>query len=367
MTEAAVYSSPGIRQVGLLAERIVEDRGLSPVVAQHTAAEYVSIRNAVAQGNAEIVATSPSKHGLQYPGQEKFWIDSILLFKGLPTVIFSRNGQGKTHLLSWASLRAAVLHPNWDILNNIPYYWVGEPELDSVAMPHFITIDSMYSMLRQAALSVLNDRVPALLIDEMDHAITSQSWRSDPNISWSHFTYFERHLEIRGPPLVYHSWSDIPYYMRKGGVVNQHLWVSIHTGKRYAFNTYTRPYYLHVAGPYIPYSTHGAIGFKTDVDMGRLHSLVHATRRLQVAEQILDNVDSCILENDDYQEGVSWEDRVEEADEWARNRFMQRLSEGLEIKEILEEVPVSMTAAYQIKRVWIKERLLPKAADGVVK
>ena len=354
MTEAVhEMPFPDDDVMSILANRIIEDRGISREAAYTMASDYCAIRDAVEEDMMEVSAYSPSQLRLAYPGQEKFWLDVMLFFKGLPTIIKSRNGQGKTHLLSWAFLRAAIMHSNWDILNNIPWYWEGEDSLASIAMPNFIQIHSMSTMLRQCAMSVLADRVPLVGIDEMDHAITSQSWKSEENQSWQHWTYIERHLEVRGPILIYHSWNDIPYYMRKGGVVNQHLWVSVHKGQRYVFNTNTRPYFLHVSGSFIPYSSHGAVGFKIDVDMGRMHSTLNSTKRKGIAEQVLANLESCIV---DAAEEDNWEEEVRDSEEWARKEIMRLLDMGLTLKEIMKEELVSQTELYKIKRVWVRRR-----------
>ncbi|MBX8644637.1 MAG: hypothetical protein KIY12_07960 [Thermoplasmata archaeon] len=290
-------------EVAILADLIQEDAGLSPDRAMGWAKEYSRIRGLISEGRALVAAfdTTDGMH-LRLAGHEKYWIDSTLLFRGIPTIVRGAMGFGKTYLNSWTALRAAILHPDWDILTNVPWFWNQDERLDSLRMPNFFAVNSMSEMLRCIAESVLSHRVPAVIIDEMDHAISSQGWKSDENISWQHFTYIERHLDVRGPLLTYHSWNDIPYYMRKGGIVNAILKVRIHEGRRHVFGRRTKPFCLVVTGAAIPYSTHGAMGFKIDVEMGKLHSKLNATNKMEIAKQILDNLSACVLSDSEMQE-----------------------------------------------------------------
>ena len=223
------------------------------------------------------------------------WIDKIFLFRGLTTVVAVRAGTGKTHLASWIALRALFLHPEWDIYSNVPFFWIGNQELESLRPPNLYSVMSMSEMLTRTSQSIINGRVPAVILDEMDGALMSQLWRSNQNLSWERFTFIERHLMVQGPLLLYHEMSDVPHYLRKGTLANQLLSVEIYQGNRYVLSDRSGRKQLLIDGPVIPFSTYGLMGFSIDVDVGKLGAKLSATRPHVVAKQIMDNLDDCLI------------------------------------------------------------------------
>ncbi len=76
--------------VCILADAIREDAGLTPEKAMAWASEYARIHALVGQGRAAVNAYEVTD-GLHYrlAGNEKFWIDSTLLFRGIPSIVRS--------------------------------------------------------------------------------------------------------------------------------------------------------------------------------------------------------------------------------------------------------------------------------------
>ena len=276
----------------MLADEIALISNLSSFTSVQWAEEYLSILQDLRSG-ADIASL--------YEGNQdainKFrkWIDRTFLYRGLTTVVTARAGTGKTHLASWIMLRSLLLHPEWDIFSNVPFFWVGTENLTHLRPANLYSVMSMSEMLKQTSQCVINDRRPAVILDEMDGALMSQLWRSNQNLSWERFTFIERHLMVHGPLLLYHELSDVPHYLRKGTLANQLLSVEIHNGQRYVFSDVTGRRQLLIGGPVIPYSTHGLMGFSIDVDVGRLGAKLSGTRPKVIAQQIMDSLSDCMI------------------------------------------------------------------------
>lgn len=284
-----------------LAERIDEDRGIGAESSGKMAQMYISRLEKIRKGRTDGVVGMEYVNGaIRADGSlSHYWLDTVFLFNGLSTVVRARPSTGKSHLGSWVILRASIVHPNWDFLTNIPWYWVDDPELDDCIFPHIYTVRSMSEMLRQSANIVSAGRIPAIIIDEMDSAVTSQAWREKSSNAWKVFTYLAAHLGARGPLLLYHFWNDIPNYLRIGGNVNRHLAIEVHNRERHIFakpakGLGTFPHDLVVDGDFIPYSRHGLGGFRIDVDMQEISASIHETRKDAIAKAVLANLDRCI-------------------------------------------------------------------------
>ena len=278
-----------------LAERIDEDRGIGIEPARKIAHMYVTRLEKIKKGQTVGVVGTAYANGATRPDASlgHYWLDTVFLYNGLSTVVRARPSTGKSHLGSWVILRATVIHPNWDFITNIPWYWTDDPELSDCILPHTYTVQSMSEMLKQSADSVLAGRIPAIIIDEMDSAVTSQAWKDKSSNAWKVYTYLAAHLGARGPLLLYHFWNDIPNYLRIGGNVNRHLMIEIYNRERHVFARGTFPHDLIVDGDFIPYSRHGLGGFRIDVDMQELSTSIHETRKDAIAKAVLANLGRC--------------------------------------------------------------------------
>ena len=227
------------------------------------------------------------------------WVDRVFLFKGLPTVVYAAQGFGKSYFLSWLLLRAMWIHPSWDFFSNLPCFWEDYPEFLPYKPPALRNPGTMSNLLKLIAESILQGRVPAILIDEMDTPLISQRWKSAPNLSWMQFTFIERHVWARGPVLVYHEASDIPHYLRKRKLVNDIVKLSLRGGQRVIASVRNPNRLLYVPGDtaIIPYATHGLMPFTIDVDMTALNDRLHSSDIRIVAQQIIDSVEDCLLED----------------------------------------------------------------------
>ena len=280
-----------------LSELVAEDQDVSVSAAQAMVERYMTALKAI-QRRQE--GYNPAIGAAELESL-RTWVDKVFFFKGLPTIVYARMGAGKTYFISWLLLRAMWLHPNWDFFTNIPFFWADDKELERYKPPQLYAPSSMSQMLIMTSNSILNDRVPATLLDEMDSAIVSQSWQSRKNLSWMKFTFVERHLKTRGPVMVYHSASDIPHYLRKinSNLTNTHIKLTLRGGKRIVASRRNPSHIVEVPSTQaiIPYATHGLMGFEIDVDMGKLNDRLHSSRVKVVAQQILDNVEDCLIDS----------------------------------------------------------------------
>ncbi len=284
--------------VSALIADIEEDWEVSHEAATQMAEDYVRILDSVRNGTAFVTGFSTASNTtINRQEAVKFWLDSVFFRRDLPVVIRAKNGRGKTYLLSWLLLRARIMRPDGDFLTNIPWFWETDERVKPLAMPNFYNINSMSEMLRRSAESVLSDRIPYVIIDEMDNAVSSQDYRrgkESPYASWKQFTYIKRHLRMKGPILTYHSVNDIPNYMRSRQVVADILKVYVHGGERYIFSEATRPYSLKINGEALLYSKTGFNDFEINVDMRKLRIMIGKTGNpKETAKMILKHLDDC--------------------------------------------------------------------------
>ncbi len=293
---------------------VAEDWEVSKTVATQWTNKYIVTLNDIKRGNYFVYGYS-TLGDLTAERQEavKFWIDTIFFRRDLPVVVRARNGRGKTYFLSWLLLRTTIMRPDADILTNIPFYWLTDIRAKPLKVPNFYKINKMSQMLRLSAQSVLNDRIPYVIIDEMDNAVSSQDYKGgkeSPYASWKEFTYIKRHLLIKGPILAYHSVNDIPNYMRSRQIVADIFKIFVHGPDRYIFSDATKPYSLKIAGDILLYSKHGFNDFAIDVMMRKLRVSIGETNTpKETAKKILENLDANTF--DVYGENKTNEEKAE--------------------------------------------------------
>ena len=321
-----------------LTRDVEEDWEVPREAAMKLAAEYAEILKGVKDGSISVAGLRGSSSTVQErPEAIKLWLDTVFFRRDLPVVIRAKNGRGKTYFLSWLLLRAKIMRPDGDFLTNIPWFWETDERVRPLAMPNFYNINRMSEMLRRSSETVLEGRVPYVIIDEMDNAVSSQDFaggRGGPFASWKQFTYIKRHLKMKGPILAYHSVNDIPNYMRSRQVVADILKVYVHAGERYIFSEATRPYRLKITGTSLLYSKNGFNDFEIDVDMRKLRVSIGKTGTpAETAKRILSNLDSCTFD--------AYEKRKEEFENEELYREICDLrEEGLKVEEIRKRLGI---------------------------
>ncbi|MGC9123760.1 MAG: ATP-binding protein [Thermoplasmata archaeon] len=217
------------------------------------------------------------------------FIKSELLRTGMVSTIYGKNGTGKSHFLSWLITRILIIFPNWDVYTNLPFFWFDHPSLKDLSLPNVFRITSMSEMLYFSAISVLNHRIPVVLIDEMDQVIDSRRWNSKENRTWEKFMNIERHLKIRGPLLIYHNTLLMPKPIREKRVTNFIFLMTRENGIGILRNCDHRQKYM-ISGFAIPYSTLGTFSFLIDIDMQKLLDNIQTTEIYESAKFIRDHI-----------------------------------------------------------------------------
>ena len=321
-----------------LTRDVEEDWEVPREAAMKLAAEYAEILKGVKDGSISVAGLRGSSSTVQErPEAIKLWLDTVFFRRDLPVVIRAKNGRGKTYFLSWLLLRAKIMRPDGDFLTNIPWFWETDERVRPLAMPNFYNINRMSEMLRRSSETVLEGRVPYVIIDEMDNAVSSQDFAGGsggPFASVKQFTYIKRHLKMKGPILAYHSVNDIPNYMRSRQVVADILKVYVRAGERYIFSEATRPYRLKITGTSLLYSKNGFNDFEIDVDMRKLRVSIGKTGTpAETAKRILSNLDSCTFD--------AYEKRKEEFENEELYREICDLrEEGLKVEEIRKRLGI---------------------------
>ena len=322
-----------------LSKDIEDDWEVPPAVAMKMAADYATLLSSITSDKDFVTGSNTDRQRTKEREEAiKFWLDSVFFRRDLPVVLRAKNGRGKTYFLTWLLLRSKMMRPDGDFLTNIPWFWETDPRVRPLAMPNFYNINKMSEMLRRASQTVLEGRVPYVIIDEMDNAVSSQDFSGAGKqafASWKQFTYIKRHLKMKGPVLAYHSVNDIPNYMRSRQVVADILKVYVHGGERYVFSRATRPYRLKVNGDFIVYSKNGFNDFEIDVDMRKLRVSIGKTGTpVETAKKILANLESCVFD--------AYGKRKEEFDKAEMYRDVCDLkAEGLTYEQIAERMKVA--------------------------
>ena len=322
-----------------LSKDIEDDWEVPPAVAMKMAADYAALLGSITSDKGFLTGSNTDRQRTKEREEAiKFWLDSVFFRRDLPVVLRAKNGRGKTYFLTWLLLRSKMMRPDGDFLTNIPWFWETDPRVRSLAMPNFYNINKMSEMLRRASETVLEGRVPYVIIDEMDNAVSSQDFSGAGKqafASWKQFTYIKRHLKMKGPVLAYHSVNDIPNYMRSRQVVADILKVYVHGGERYVFSRATRPYRLKVNGEFVVYSKNGFYDFEIDVDMRKLRVSIGKTGTpIETAKKILANLDSCTFD--------AYKKRKEEFGKEERYRDICDLkAEGLTYKQLQDRLKIS--------------------------
>ena len=323
----------------LLAQLIREDNGISSERALLWAQNQQRIVKALSEGRAIVT----SRDGNVAP---KYWTNSVF-FTMRPTIVYGPQGQGKSWLCSYIILRAIIVNPKWDFYTNLPFFNFDYPEeLKDMALPSVYLIRSMKELLEGIIRSRRADRIPAIILDEMDAEVDSYSWQSQESQSWRIFTQFQRHFFVKGPILVYHYAKHIPGYLRNGGM-GRVVFLTYRQGKYYVLAGFTRPNKLVVTGYTPPYASHGGYPFTVNIDMRLLYRKLEGVS----PQKILDSMESSLEESiitDDKVEKRLREIEESKAREERDGKIISLSEEGVSQRKIAEMFHMSLRDVNQI-------------------
>lgn len=164
-----------------------------------------------------------------------FWIDELLAH-GSATLIFAGQGKGKSNTGAFATQAVLIMRPEWDILTNIQFAFVpGEGFNPEYQIDRVKFVWTLKELLSEDAKSILAQRYPAVIIDEFDTSYSAPETRTKKGMGFKAYVYVERHLDNKGPLLIYHRHDDIPVEMRELSVAHatyKTTWYTNHISKR---------------------------------------------------------------------------------------------------------------------------------------
>jgi hypothetical protein len=325
----------------LLAQLIREDNGISSERALLWAQNQQRIVKALSEGRAIVT----SRDGNVAP---KYWTNSVF-FTMRPTIVYGPQGQGKSWLCSYIILRAIIVNPKWDFYTNLPFFNFDYPEeLKDMALPNVYLIRSMKELLEGIIRSRRADRIPAIILDEMDAEVDSYSWQSQESQSWRIFTQFQRHFFVKGPILVYHYAKHIPGYLRNGGM-GRVVFLTYRQGKYYVLAGFTRPNKLVVTGYTPPYASHGGYPFTVNIDMRLLYRKLEGVSPQKILDSMESSLEESIITDDKVEKKLRETERAK-AKEERHKKVISLKKMGLSQIKIAETLHMSKRDVKKILR-----------------
>jgi hypothetical protein len=216
------------------------------------------------------------------------WPGQFLFHTGQPTVVVAPQGHGKTNAASYLMELALGHRREWDVYTNVPFPWFEDLQGAVPAPPRLFAVHSATELMAGIANTVLQDRIPAVVLDESGQWLSSHDWRSGGAESWTKFTYVERHFRTRGPVLVYHTWKTVLEPLRQeGDLRGSYCRVIKAQGKYRIARVEDRSRWWVVEQSALPYLTLGLRGFDMDLDFKELGSRLSGSLTA-VAQQALD-------------------------------------------------------------------------------
>jgi hypothetical protein len=216
------------------------------------------------------------------------WPGGFFFHTGQPTILVAPQGHGKTMAATYLTELALGHRREWDVYTNVPFPWFEDLRGTVPAPPRLFSVHSGIELAEGIANSVLQDRVPAAVLDESGQWLSSHDWRSDAAESWTKFTYVERHFRTRGPVLVYHTWKTVLEPFRdEGDLRGSYCRVVKRAGKYRIGRVEDRSRWWTVEYSALPYLSLGLRGFDMNLDweaLGKqLGGSVHSCARQVLA------------------------------------------------------------------------------------
>ena len=232
----------------------------------------------------------------------EYWITELLPY-GISTTVFAKAGMGKSNFSTFIIQCILILKPKWDIVTTIPLIFShmmnGEERFPEYQIDRVKFVSNMSELLMISSEIVLNDRVPAVIIDEFDSALTTTEMRSKAGTNLKDYVFLERHYDVQGPLFIYHVRKDIPVPMRNQTISADVFMITNYVNRRtrHVIRVISNPRrwqsgwrgggrYLPVPLASIPYHNQGTSPFTVmDVDTQWLNSHVRGTKK-EAAKQI---------------------------------------------------------------------------------
>lgn len=236
-----------------------------------------------------------------------YWIREVLPH-GSATSIFAKPGAGKSNSTTFIMQCILILQPGWDVITTIPLIFSpnmkGEVHFPEYRIDRIHFVRNSGELLMEEARIGLQGRIPAVILDEFDSALISTQMQGQAGTNLKDYIFVERHYDVQGPLLVYHSRKDIPVPLR-----NRILSYDVYIVTLY-YNRLTRKYrhvlsnperdqyathhgykgkvrYLPIPRSLLPYYNQGTSPFDLmDVNMTWLNNHLSGTREDSM-EQIL--------------------------------------------------------------------------------
>ena len=230
-----------------------------------------------------------------------YWIDKILP-RGMASIGFAKQGMGKSNVISFFIQAVLVIRPNWNPVTNLPFAFASSASvLPGYTIDRIRIVSSFTEMLEVMAKLVLERRGVPTFIDEMDSAYQAVQTKSRRGVSFKAFVYIERHLNCKGPFMIYHRGEDIPIEMRNedisAGIYEIAKYNNFNRGisKRVISNPtlfnhprlegYER--YFPIPLTMLPYHNQGFSPFKMDISMQWVNARLVGTQE-EASIQLLD-------------------------------------------------------------------------------
>ncbi len=329
-----------------LAKVIAADRSLSEDQAAEVAARYLAWRS-----------TLPDREPKPWEERKaRRYIDGVWLWEGRPSVVFAGQGKGKSNFAAFVIEKVLETRPTWDVFTNLPFPWDTDGDGPAEAAPgnRIRPVSSLSELLRGTANTVLDNRKPAVVLDEMDQAVTSHSWSTAEAQSWQRLVMIERHLRIRGPLLVYHTYRHVPVELREGTMLRSMMQVIIKDGARWVIRREEEGF-LYVPAAVLPYLAYGLRGFDIDVDVQHLERHLSGSGPA-VARQVLAYLDRRQGRREEAGQQEREAEQEREDRETIRCFAFRRFEEGASTRQVAEETGMSKSRAGRLHLAWVAER-----------
>ena len=165
----------------------------------------------------------------------EYWIGELLPH-GISTTVFAKAGMGKSNFSTFIIQCILILKPKWDIITTIPLIFShmmdGERLFPDYQIDRVKFVSNMSELLMASSDIVLNDRIPAVIIDEFDSALTTTEMRSKAGSNLRDYVYLERHYDVQGPLFIYHVRRDIPVPMRNQTISSDVFMITNYVNRR---------------------------------------------------------------------------------------------------------------------------------------
>jgi len=224
------------------------------------------------------------------------WLDDLVYY-GRATSVFAKAGSGKSNFSTFVIQIILIIKPQWDIVTNVPLIFsplmAGPRDYPEYQIKRCHFIMKSGELLMESAKIGLDERIPVVLLDEFDSALLSTQMQSKAGTNLKDYMFVERHYDIQGPLLIYHTRKDIPVPMRNKDISHQNFIITSYVNhlKRSMKHVISSPdywngkraggfRYLPIPLSSMPYHNQGTSPFNIlDVDMQWLYNHLSGSKK----------------------------------------------------------------------------------------